>query len=303
MHKVLITGITGFLGSNIAKNLIDNDIQVIGLKRESSDIWRCQEFKEKIIWIDIDNQGLFKDQLSKHTFDTVIHGAWLGVESDDRNNWELQSKNILFLIHLLDVAKEVGVKKFIFLGSQSEYGNIDGKITEEHNTKSISAYGSIKLACLEIVKTYCNTNDINWIWLRLFSLFGEKENENWLIPSLIKSIIQDKQMDFTLGEQKYAYLYVKDLAKIINKIIIKSVQSGIYNVSSNEIRTIKSLIEDIRNYINPTFILNFGALPYRQNQSMHIEGDMYKLRNQIGEIQFTDYSIALRNTINYYTKK
>ena len=55
MHKVLITGITGFLGSNIAKNLIDNDIQVIGLKRESSDIWRCQEFKEKILWIDIMN--------------------------------------------------------------------------------------------------------------------------------------------------------------------------------------------------------------------------------------------------------
>ena len=63
------------------------------------------------------------------------------------------------------------------------------------------------------------------------------------------------------------------------------------------------MIEDIKNYINPAFILNFGALPYRQNQSMQIEGEMYKLRNQIGEIQFTDYSIALRNTVNYYTKK
>ena len=81
-----------------------------------------------------------------------------------------------------------------------------------------------------------------------------------------------------------------------------TIQSGIYNVSSNEIRTIKSLIEDIKNNINPSFIINFGALPYRQNQSMHMEGDMFKLRSQIGEIQYTNYSIALINTINYYKK-
>jgi UDP-glucose 4-epimerase len=303
MHKVLITGITGFLGSHIAENLIANNIKVIGLKRKNSNIWRCQEFATKIDWIDIDDEGLFKNELTKYSFDTIIHGAWIGVESNDRDNWSLQSKNIQFLVELLDVAKEVGVKKFIFLGSQAEYGNIDGKISEENKSQALNAYGSIKLACLEIVKTFCNTKDINWIWLRLFSLFGENENENWLIPSLIKSMLNDKQMDFTPGEQKYAYLYVKDFALIINKIITMSVYSGIYNISSNKIRTIKSLIEDIRNSVNPKFILNFGALNYRDNQSMHMEGDILKLSSQIGDIEFTDYNIALQNTIKYYLKK
>jgi UDP-glucose 4-epimerase len=303
MHKVLITGITGFLGSHIAENLVANNIQVIGLKRKGSDIWRCQEFATKIIWIDIDNECLFKEELTKHSFDTIIHGAWIGVESSDRDNWILQSKNIQFLVELLDLAKEVGVEKFIFLGSQAEYGNIDGKISEEEKTQALNAYGSIKLACLEIVKTFCNTNDINWVWLRLFSLFGEKENENWLIPSLIKSMLNVKQMDFTPGEQKYAYLYVKDFALIMNKIITMSVHSGIYNISSNNTRTIKSLIEDIRNSVNPKFFLNFGALNYRDNQSMHMEGDILKLSAQIGEIEFTDYNSALQNTIKYYLKK
>lgn len=303
MHKVLITGITGFLGSHIAKILIANNIQVVGLKRKDSDIWRCKEFKDEIHWVDIDDQGLFKNQLVKCSFDSIIHGAWIGVESDERNNWIQQTRNIDFLVALLDVAKIVGVKKIIFLGSQAEYGNIDGKITEDHKTQALNAYGSVKLACLEILKTFCYTNDINWIWLRLFSVFGEKENENWLIPSLIKSMLLDKQMDFTPGEQKYAYLYVKDFALIMNKMVTMSVQSGIYNISSNKSRTIKSLIEDIRNSVNPEFILNFGALKYRDNQSMHMEGDILKLSSQIGEIEFTDYTIAIQNTLNYYLKK
>jgi UDP-glucose 4-epimerase len=303
MHKVLITGITGFLGSHIAENLVANNIQVIGLKRKNSNIWRCQEFATKIIWIDIDNEGLFKEELTKHSFDTIIHGAWIGVESNDRDNWILQSKNIQFLVELLDIAKEVGVEKFIFLGSQAEYGNIDGKISEEEKTLALNAYGSIKLACLEIVKTFCNTNNVNWVWLRLFSLFGEKENQNWLIPSLVQSMLNNKQMDFTPGEQKYAYLYVNDFSSIMNKIITMSIRSGIYNICSNKTRTIKSLIEDIRNLVNPKFGLNFGALNYRDNQSMHMEGDILKLSAQIGEIEFTDFDIALENTIKYYLKK
>ena len=301
-QRILITGITGFLGSHIAENLVNNDFQVIGLKRKDADIWRCEGFKDKIIWVDIDKDGFFKEELEKHSFESIIHGAWIGVESDLRDSWNEQAKNIPFLLSLLGVAKAVGVKKFVFLGSQAEYGNIGGKISENHSINALNAYGSLKLACLEIVKTFCGMNDINWIWLRLFSLFGEKENQNWLIPSLINSMLTSKQMDFTPGEQKYAYLYVNDFSLIMRKIVTMSVQSGVYNISSYETRTIKSLIEHIRNYVNPEFTLNFGALNYRNNQSMHMEGDISKLCGQIGEIELTDFRISLQNTLNYYLK-
>lgn len=300
---ILITGITGFLGSHIAENLVSNGIHVIGLKRLDSDVWRCKEFEDKITWVNIDKEGFFKDELKRYSFDIIVHGAWIGVDSYSRDNWDEQSKNIPFLVSLLDIAKTFGVKKFIFLGSQAEYGNIDGKISEQNKPNALNAYGSIKLACLEIVKTFCMTNKINWIWLRLFSLFGEKENQNWLIPSLVKSMLTTQQMDFTLGEQKYAYLYVKDYASIMDKIITMPIESGVYNISSSEPRTIKSLIEEVRNYVNPEFTLNFGALNYRNNQSMHMEGNIKKLCSQIGEVKFTDFNEALRNSLNYYIKK
>lgn len=303
MHKVLITGITGFLGSHIAENLIGNNIGVVGLKRKNSDIWRCEEFKERIEWVDIDDEGLFANQLKNHSFDTIVHGAWIGVESNSRNNWIEQSKNITFLVSLLEMAKERDVKKIIFLGSQAEYGFINEKINEDFPVNALNAYAGTKLACLEILKSFCSINDINWIWLRLFSLFGEKENSNWLIPSLVNSMLKENKMDFTFGEQKYAYMYVKDFAEIIRKVITKSVDSGVYNISSDNNRTIKSLIENIKNYINPEFILNFGALNYRAGQSMHMEGDIKKITSQIGKIKFSNFDVALQHTLNHYLKK
>lgn len=298
---ILITGITGFLGSHIAEKLVNN-FNVIGLKRKNSNVWRCEEFKDKVIWIDIDGDKDYIKELTNYFIDTIIHGAWIGVESNERDDWSIQAKNIQFLTELLQVAKETAVNKFVFLGSQAEYGNINGIVSEGQVCAALNAYGSVKLACLEILKTFSNNNNINWVWLRLFSLFGEKENETWLFPSLIEKIKTESEMNFTLGEQKYAYLYVKDFALIIDKIVASEVQSGIYNVSSEIVRSIRSILEEIRDRINPKFQLNFGALKYRDNQSMHLQGSINKLNDQIGKVEFTDFSIAIENTIRYYHK-
>lgn len=298
---ILITGITGFLGSHIAEKLIEK-YNVIGLKRKNSNIWRCEEFKEKVIWIDIDGEKDYIKELTNYSMDIIIHGAWIGVKSDEREDWSIQAENIQFLVELLQVAKKSAIKKFIFLGSQAEYGNINGIVTEVQVCDALNAYGSVKLACLEILKTFSKNNNINWIWLRLFSLFGEKENETWLFPSLIKKIKYESEMNFTLGEQIYAYLYVKDFSIIVDKIVKFEIQSGIYNVSSEVIRSIRSIVEEIRDKINPKFRLNFGALKYRDGQSMFMQGSIHKLKNQIGKIEFTDYSIAIENTIKYYNK-
>ena len=72
MKTVLITGITGFLGCHIAENLINDNYIVIGLKRQQSNIWRCDSFKDKIIWIDIDDNQNYKKKLLKFNID-IIH--------------------------------------------------------------------------------------------------------------------------------------------------------------------------------------------------------------------------------------
>lgn len=298
MNKVIITGITGYLGSQIAKRFIDEGVAVVGLKRPSSDIWRCEKFKDAIEWVD--QISGYEQLLIETCADGLIHSAWIGVEAQDRDDLDLQSKNVQLFTELLEVIKQSSIKKIIFLGSQAEYGLLSGKVSEDFNSVATTAYGNIKLDCLRLLSAFSNIYNVEWVWLRVFSLFGPGEGNTWLFPSLIKKMLTDSHMDFTKGDQKYAYLYIHDFTEIVFRVAQKNIASGIYNVSGELARPLKLIIAKIRDHVNPSFKLNFGALPYRENQSMHIEGDITKLKSQIGHINFTNFSVALQLTLNSY---
>jgi nucleoside-diphosphate-sugar epimerase len=297
MAKIFITGITGFLGSNIAGYLVNNGHVIAATYRTSSSRILCASFEDKITWILQDDK--WGQRVVEFEPQIIIHSAWLGVAHDERNSWKIQLENVNFLKEILFIAQSVGTKKVISLGSQAEYGVFDGCINESHPLKPTEAYGCVKVICAELVKQFCDSNQIDWFWLRLFSFFGKGESDKWLIPTLVNKLLTTDHMDLTFGEQKYAYLYVEDLAVAINKIIMGNGQSGVYNISGKHLTSLKNLIENIRDQINPLFQLNFGQLEYRKNQPMHMQGDASKFVEEFGEFEVSDFNQFLSLTINH----
>lgn len=300
MHKkVLVTGVTGFLGSQIAEEFISSGYQIIGTRRLQSNLWRCENFIDKITWINLEDDN-WKQQIINLKPEVFIHSAWEGVGADDRNNWHGQAKNIDLTLDFLELAKAVDAEKFIGFGSQAEYGLFSGIINEDYVIQPTSAYGLCKNLVAQTIKCYSDQNNINWYWLRLFSFFGEKENDNWFIPTVIKSIRDNKPMDMTPGLQRYAYMYVKDLAKIVVQITETTIKSDIYNLSSSNSIELKKLVEKIIAIVKPTNPqINFGAIPYRENQPMVIQGNIEKLKNELGELSETDFDSNLESVVNY----
>lgn len=299
MAKIFITGITGFLGSNIARQLILAGHEVIATYRSTSSKRNCADFEQQIKWVLQDTVD-WPEEVIQLTPQIVIHAAWLGVSHQERNNWESQFKNIVYLNNILSIAQNSGSVKFIGLGSQAEYGLFNSCIDEQVPLNPTEAYGNVKVISSELVKRFCQFHQIEWYWLRLFSFFGRGENDNWLIPSLVKKMLTEVEMDFTAGEQRYAYLYADDLGTAINHIISARVdQSGIYNISGKRLIQLKQLIKEIRDKINPNFKLNFGKLPYRLNQSMLMQGNSSKFRNAFGEFELSDFDVSLQNTLIY----
>jgi nucleoside-diphosphate-sugar epimerase len=297
-NRVLITGISGFLGSQIAQKLCDKGFELIALKRETSDLSRCNEFSANVNWINISEN--WEQKVIELNPNIIIHSAWEGVGAQERDNWQVQTNNLQFTLKLLSIAKEVNVKKFISFGSQAEYGYFSGVIDENYILEPKSAYGLSKHLCSQTIKVFCEQNNIDWYWLRLFSFFGEKEASNWFIPTLIKNISDNKPMDMTLGEQRYAYMYIEDLAEIIFNLIKSSAISGIYNLSSKNSVSLKEIVEKIISIIKPLKSqVNFGAMPYRDNQPMLIQGEVYKLEGQIGEFNETSFDINLKKVVEY----
>lgn len=296
--RVFITGISGFLGSQIAKNLCENGFELIALKRQSSNLKRCDDFKEKVIWVEVDES--WEEEVTRLKPQIIIHSAWEGVGVEDRDNWQLQTNNLQLVIKLLSIANELKIDKFISFGSQAEYGNFSGVIDENHKLEPKTAYGLSKYFCSQTIKVFCEQNKINWYWLRLFSFFGERENDSWFIPTLINNITQNNPMDMTPGEQRYAYMYIGDLANIISNLIKSSANSGIYNLSSKHSVSLKEVVDKIIKIIKPfESQVNFGAIPYREGQPMLIQGDVYKLEAEIGEIIETSFDKNLEKVVEF----
>lgn len=298
--KILLTGATGFIGSHIAEVLLSNGFKLILTKRSQSSLLNCTSFLSKVTFIDIDNADWFIEVCNLAP-SMIIHAAWNGVLSNDRETWKSQLSNIDLVTKLLFIAEKCHVIKFIGLGSQAEYGLYSGVISEKDPINPTTKYGCLKIAVSQQISSHCELNKIDWYWLRIFSVFGERESDSWLIPSVIIRMLNgEKEMDFTLGEQQYAYLYVRDLANAILKTCLIDGPSGIYNISSSQAISLKELLLTLRDKINPSFKLNFGVLSYRINQPMHIEGDSSKFISEYGFFEKNPIKFTLDQVINSY---
>lgn len=262
---VLLTGITGFLGSHIAEHISKHNM-VIGLVRNASDLWRYEEIKNNKIHLVNTEDKTYKEEIESFSPQFLIHCAWNGVSANEREDWHTQLENIQFTFRFLRLAKELHVRHFIGLGSQAEYGLFSGSVDETFLCKPVSAYGAAKLATLNVVESFCNQNSINWHWLRIFPMYGKREGLTWFIPSVIKNALQNADMNLTGCEQRYGYLYVKQFCAAIEKVLDAEAFPGVYNLSSPGSIRLRDVIEIIIKKTNTEGRFNFGALPYRKTR-------------------------------------
>jgi nucleoside-diphosphate-sugar epimerase len=298
-RRVLITGASGFLGAHLAHLFIERGDEVYCLIRKQSNLWRLKGIVSKLITVELEEMN-WQQQVINIRPQIIIHCAWNGVEALERDNMTVQNQNIELTEKLLEITAEVLPEKFLALGSQAEYGKFDGVIGEDHICHPDSAYGTLKLKVLHLVEEVCNKHQIDWIWMRIFSVFGPLEGSSWLIPTLISKMSRENEMDMTEGNQKYAYLYIDDFKKMVSAIVDKNIASGVYHICAQQETSIRELAEKLRNIVNPNFKLNFGAVPYREGQSMLMKGEISKFLNQIGDFTFTDINLALSKTVAYF---
>jgi nucleoside-diphosphate-sugar epimerase len=302
MKTILITGATGFLGSHIAEELVKQGFQVIALKRSTSNLWRCNDFNDQIHWITSDNINDVEQEIINCKPTILIHAAWDGVKASDRNNWIKQETNLSFLVSLLEIAKKTKILKIIALGSQAEYGSFEGSIDEDYPCNPNSAYGANKVCASILLKSFAEQNKIDWYWIRLFSVFGPREEKNWLIPATINNLLKKKVMALTHCEQQYDYLFTKDFAAGILSVVKSSTNiSGIYNMTSGESMKIKDILSFLENRIAPQQrLLQIGALPYRPDQVMHMQGNSDRFFQSFNFRSTYSVNEGLEETINYY---
>lgn len=292
--RIFVTGATGFLGFHFVNVAVSMGHQILCLRRNASISLFDPIVENKIKWINIEESNL-KEIVDYFQPDVLFHAAWGGIRGSDRNCQEIQNESLVISQQMFELYP---YKQIVAIGSQAEYGFYHGPITEEHTLHPSMEYAYAKISCCNNLKKHCESKDIEWQWIRIFTVFGEKQTGGLIKLAIDKCRSGDKVFDTTEGDQQYSYLYAFDFARALCKLLGVKGKSGIYNLSQPlEVHSNRYVLECIKEKLHSDIQFNFGAIPYIDGQVMLMDGVVEKFIKAFGSIPHTDFDLALNNTI------
>ena len=267
--RILITGAASFLGRYLVEYFLSKEEEVLALVRENARgadelLGYKANNKFKLIVLDMkDIERLDSD------FDVCIHLAWGGIGKEGRMDENIQRENINAAIKLMRVCKDRGAKRFLFAGSQAEYGqtlaDIEAKYGKDFDINAIprqsedaptnpkSEYGKAKLELKSKLKNLGDSLGIEYVHMRIFSVFGSGDHETSLISTCIRNFKENK--DVHIGEciQSWNYIYIKDLCEAVYLLSKKDLHGEfVFNVAGATNKILMDYVKDIKRLLNST---------------------------------------------------
>ncbi len=264
MKKILLLGVTGFVGSHLAKELLLAGYEVLALKRKTSSLRRLESVASKIKFFDI--EGLDFDLLfsTEEKIDVIIHTATCYGRNNESVS-EIFLANTELPLKLLDAASRGGVEIFINTGTILN--------------KYFSVYSVSKNQFLEYGKYFSMHKHIRFVNLRLEHIYGADDDPTKFSAHVINSCLSNvSRLKLTKGEQKRDFIYIDDaisaymaLLKKIDTIAGNFIE---LDVGSGQSISIREFVETVHLLTLSTTHLEFGAIPYRDGEVMQSNPDI-----------------------------
>ncbi len=302
VSTAVLTGASGFIGSAVLAELTRRNLRTLVLLRPESDRCRLPELAAKNVFTfsKLDESGL-AEKLRAQSPDVFIHCAWRGVGGQERNADFQLAENVPFTLASVNLAVASGCRQWVGLGSQAEYGNFNRILDETAPTQPTTLYGQAKLAAGNEALALCAKKNLIAAWLRVFSTYGPGDHPHWMIPHVIREILNGRAPQVTQCEQLWDYLFVTDAARAIASVA-DGKTSGVFNLGSGEAPSLKNILEIIRAETNPAVQPNYGAVPYRPDQVMHLQANIAKLHAATGWKPQVNLETGLRATVAHEKK-
>lgn len=293
MNTLLLTGATGFLGSHLLRGLIKKtDYNIVVLKRSFSNADRIIDFMDakRVKFYDVDCfdvETVFKEQ----NIQTIIHCA-TNYGRTQNSCCSVLETNLMFPIKLLDLSVQYGIKNFI---------NTDSYFNKENMAYSyLLNYALSKKSLLLWLKYF--SKRIKVVNMVLEHIYGENDNKDKFVCQMLDKIAFEKvsAIDLTFGDQKRDFIYVDDVVSAYIKVL-EYMNSHSFRYKSFDIGTgvavsLKDFVTEIKLISQSDTVLNFGALPYREDEIMCSRADIIDL-SDLGWKPEYDYVKGLEKII------
>lgn len=259
--KVLLTGATGFLGSHLLADFLQQGFSVILVKRRTSNLNRISQQMHRVeTWNSDEDLNLLFSRRSD--IDVIVHAATdygRVMEAPTAAFWS----NVAFPMGLLDLSMKHLVPLFV---------NIDTFFnTGDSRYDHLAAYTMSKSHFQRWGRYCAESGHTGFVNLRLFHLYGPGDGLDKFFSNIAKRCLADEEIDLTAGEQQRDFIYIDDAIAGIRRIL--EMESGRkimgyreYDVGTGISFRIREIVEMICQACGGKSRLNFGALPYRKGE-------------------------------------
>lgn len=260
MKRVLITGISGMVGSTLAERLVD----IGGYEIHGTD--RGSEKGDFPI-----NLSEIKNQIKLHSFDMkdavrteevvgLVKPDWIfhlaaAFSNPDMTEWEVIHNNMLSEINLFEAVKKAGIfPRILIAGSSVVYGdgNVGGKTDERTELRPKSLYAVSKVGQDLLAYKYFAVDQVDVIRARPFNHAGARRGPSFVESAFARQIIEIENSELKKGEIKVGnlsptrdWLDVRDVTEAYIQLMEKGVKGEIYNVCSGVSRSVRELLDTL----------------------------------------------------------
>jgi len=307
MRTVLVTGGAGFIGSHIVEALVERGDRVRVLDNLSTGyLSNLEPFYDRVEFIHGDVRDPDTAAEAVQGVDCVFHQAALAsVPRSVERPLDTHAACVTGTIVLLDAARRAGVRRFVYAGSSSAYGDQPFSAKRETDLPDpISPYGAAKLAGEYYCRAFFATYGFETVVLRYFNVFGPRQDPNSpysaVIPLFITAILSGrKPVVFGDGTQSRDFTYV---ANVVHANLLAAERPGVagkvFNAANGKSITLLELLAAINSVLGTRVDPEFA--PPRPGDIRESMADIAAARSLLGYQPQVDFLTGLERSIDYY---
>ncbi|MFA0602768.1 NAD-dependent epimerase/dehydratase family protein, partial [Vibrio sp. 10N.222.49.E4] len=319
----LVTGVAGFIGSNLLEKLLKLNQTVVGLDNFATGHQHnldevkslvSEEQWSRFNFMEGDIRELKSCQQAVQGVDYVLHQAALGsVPRSIADPLTTNAANITGFLNILDAAKEEQVKSFTYAASSSTYGDHPALPKVEENIGNpLSPYAVTKYVNELYAGVYARTYGFKTIGLRYFNVFGRRQDPNGayaaVIPKWTAAMINGEDVYINGdGETSRDFCYIDNVVQmnLLAAIAQDEAKDEVYNVAVGDRTTLNELYYSIQTALKALGLQHSAAPTYREFRAgdvRHSQADISKARSKISYIPRYDIKKGIDKAVIWYIK-
>jgi nucleoside-diphosphate-sugar epimerase len=301
--KVLLTGAGGFIGSQVARQLVESGDHVVAMLRPGESTARLDDVlgSLEVRTLDLADTAAVTAMVADTRPEACVHPAW-----NAEPGKYLHSRENLRLVEathrLAEALADHGCRRLVGVGTNAEYDTSYGYLSERTPTAPTYLYSACKLGLSHSLAQLGLLTGMQVAWARLFYLYGPWEDPRRLVSSVTRSLLEGREAPCSAGLQVRDFLHVSDVAGGL-VAVLRSGVTGAVNVGSGEPVTVREVVTRLGAMIGRPELLRLGAIEPKAGEPAFVCADNAKLRAETGWKAAYTLDSGLADTVAWWRSR